>query len=641
MGMKVTMSFLFFLVLAVTAAADFPPISDAERALTEVPGQPGAPAAVLFKKAELRFMDYPSEPSSSLDVQVRLKILTEEGKEYGEVEIPHSGSYRLKKVSGRTVLPGGKVVELPEAAIFEEQRSRSLKISVTKLVFPAVEVGAILDYSYSVKWDSMAFLEPWYLQSEVPTRLSEITYIKPGSLALKPWGIAPPNQPLQSDSRKTAKGLAIRIWGEDLPGVPEEPYGPPFEALSSRFMMVPTKVSVSGQQIYLLESWETTCELYSGEYKDARRKSRRAKQRAAELAGGAKNLLERIAAIHAFVRDEIRTDPGIGVGIADDDKADDVVTGRHGRPIAKALALQAMLDGIKVESDLIWVADRTSGTVDFEVPNPWWFDAALVRVEVDGHAIYLDPVDRSVGFGRLAPYYEGTRGLEFHHGKPEIVDLPSSSYEQNRRRAVIDLRIDENGRIVGEGTLELDGHQAWRYLRWKDDDEATQEAWREHLTEEFAGYDVDSVKVEEQIDDQHLRVGWSLRQREEDLLGDEVTVQPALPVGPITQPFTLPAHLRRTPVRLLYGRRDEVVTTLTWPQGWQVDLLPEDSSFSNAAGKIESRLENDEATGKIVFRRSFAITEREFNNSDAYGVLRDLYEQAAKADAQNLVLVRD
>jgi len=65
---------LFLVLDAATAsgavaAVEFPPISDAERALTAVPGQPGAPAVVLFKNAELRFMDYPEEVSSSLKVE--------------------------------------------------------------------------------------------------------------------------------------------------------------------------------------------------------------------------------------------------------------------------------------------------------------------------------------------------------------------------------------------------------------------------------------------------------------------------------------------------------------------------------------------------------------------------------------------
>ncbi len=640
--MKITTAILCCLCLpAVLTAADFPPITDAEKALTEVPGQPGASALVLFKKGRLRFMNYPTEPSSSLEVAVRLKILTEEGKDYGEVEIPHSGFYRLRGLRGRTVLSDGSVLALPKDSIFEERRSRSLKSFVTKLVFPGVDVGAILDYTYTVKWDNFVFSEPWYFHSEIPTRLSEITYIKPGNLALRPWGAAPGNQAFSTESRKTSTGLAINVSLKELPGVPDEPFSLPFEALSSRFMMIPTKISVSGTQMMLLESWETTCEIYVGGYKSVRRKNRQAKKLAAQLTAGDVSLLDKIETLHAYVRDEIRTSPSLGVGVAEDEKADRVIKDLYGVPVAKALTLQAMLDAIKVDSDLIWVADRTSGFIDFEAPSPWWFDAALVRVMVDGEPIFLDPVDRSVGFRRLAPYYEGTRGLLVHQGKPEIVELPRSAIEDNSQRAVVNLEIDEDGRIGGHGTLELQGHQAWRFLRWEDGEEATADAWAEHLSEKFEGYDVDDIEVEEDIRKQHLLVAFSLRQREEDVLGDEVTVQPSLPIGPLTQPFTLPPELRRTPVRLLYGKRDDVILTLTFPEGWEVDVLPKDMDVSGPAGAMECRTEHEPDAGKITFRRRFELAASDFTGSDEYRLLRDLYQEAVSADAQNLVLVRN
>jgi hypothetical protein len=40
------------------AAADFPPITDEERALAAVPGAPNAPAVVLFKKGEFLMAGY-------------------------------------------------------------------------------------------------------------------------------------------------------------------------------------------------------------------------------------------------------------------------------------------------------------------------------------------------------------------------------------------------------------------------------------------------------------------------------------------------------------------------------------------------------------------------------------------------------
>ena len=554
--MRLRIPAMLFLCLVLPAwcvdAADFPPVTDAER---DFEGRPGTPAIVLFRKAELKLMHYPREVSSYLKVGVRLKILSEEGKSYGDVEIPHSGYYRLRQIEGRTLLPGGRTVALPEDAIFEERRSRSSKTFVTKLVFPAVE--------------------------------------------------------------NTAKGKATRLWSENLPGIPEEPFSLPFSDMSSRFMMVPVAVHVSGLRNPLLGSWEDTCALFAPAYRIVRGKARQARKQAAALAGGQTSLLDKIAALHAFVRDDVQTQLAFGVGIGDDEKVDDFLKERCGSPVAKALLLQSMLDGIKVDSDLVWVADRTTGRPDLRVANPWWFDAALVRVEVDGEFLYLDPVDRSVGFGRLAPYYEGTEGLLFHKSKPRVVELPATPYDSNRRRILVDLEVDAEGRVQGQGSQELEGHQAWRFLRWKDDDAATAEAWQERLEKRFDGFDVSEVTVEEDLRRQHVRVGWSMRQRDEEVLGDEAAILPSLPLA-ASQPFSLPPERRQTPVQMSFGRRDDLVTTVTWPAGWKLDALPEAQSHGGPAGKIERTVETDEGQRTITVRRRFELAEREFFGREAY-----------------------
>lgn len=633
--------YLFFLTGAAALAADFPPISDAEQALKEVPNQPGAPAVVLFSKAELKIMDYPKEVSSILQVAVRQKILTEDGKSYGEVVIPHSAYYRLKKIKGRTILPDGREIPLPEDSIFEERRSKSLKRFVTKLVFPAVEVGAILDYSYTVRWDDLFFLEPWYFQFEIPALVSEISFIKPKNIGLQPWVVQNRIAPITSEIEKTASGNTIHLRGENLPGVPAEPYGFPFGDLSSRAMMVPVALVAGGERIPLLEDWERTVSFFIDDYKQVRRGDRGAKKKASELAAGKANLREKMVAVFEFMRDEIRTIPDTNVGISEDDRVDNFLKERRATPIGKALLMQSMLEGLKVESDLVWAYDKSSGRADLNVANPWWFDTALVRVMIDNEPVFLDPADDSVAFGRLAPGYEGTQAIIVQRKKPPTITLPSTDYAENLRRARVDLTVDEEGRVTGKGYLELSGHAAWSVLGGTTDPEAVAKAWTEGLGKDYPDYEVTAVEVEENLREQHVRVSWNLTQREEEVLGDEVAVRPSAPLGPISQPFTLPPNQRRTPVQLSYGSRDDVLLSITWPEGWVVDVLPQDTEHTNPLGRVEWRVVADEGARKVEIQRRFDRSEYEIIGSEQYGILRTLYQQAAKADAQSLVLVTE
>ncbi len=574
---------------------------------------------------------------------MRLKILTEEGKRsYREQKIVRGSLQRLSKVDGRTILADGRVVPLPEDAVFEERRPHSSVLISTRLVFPAVEVGAILDYRYTLRWDHPLLIPPWYFQREVPTLLSEVTYVIPTDLEVRPLGRESSQRPIPSELRRTHRGKELRLWLEDTPGITPEPHGLPGADIWSRMVLVPAAFRSRGERMARYESWKSTCRFFADNYRTARRADRRAREKARELAAGEGSRSEKIAAVHAFVRDEIETeiDYLLVVHVAWDTRVDAVLAAGRGRPAAKALLLlQSMLDALDVDSDLVWVADRRAGRVDFEAPRPGWFDAVLVRVEVDRQAIYLDPINRSVGLGHIAPHYEGTRGLLFHPTKPRIVELPASTSEDNRRRAVIDLEIGDDGRVEGAGTLELAGHPAGQYLGWEKA-EAVAVVLRSWLAREFMGYDVSSVEVEQDLRRRHVRVGWSLEQRQKPAPGGVVMVLPSRPLGPMTQLFTLPPRLRRTPVLMDFGRRDDLVLNLRWPPGWEAEALPEDTIYASTAGQVECRYDADEVRRTLTFRRRFELASRQFASRNSYRALRDLYHHASEADARSRVVVR-
>ncbi len=620
-------------------AAGFRPITDAEKAQGAPPYDPEAAAVVLFRSGELQFMDFPTEASSRFQVEVRLKVLTEAGIRFGEVEIPHSRFFRLKNVEGRTVLPDGRVVELPKDAVFEQRRSRSEKYFVTKLAFPAVEVGAILDYRYDMRWDSLFFLEPWYFAGSLPALESEITYIVPGNLSVKRWWVSSTRNEIKTELERGAVGRRVRVWMENVRAIPEEPSSLPVRALSSRIMMIPVSVMLSGSPYPLLDSWKSACELFRESHNNFVGRKSKTKKEAAELAAGQPSLRASIDAIYRFVRDEIRTLSTLDFGVDEGRRADLVLTERAGSELEKALLLRTMLETLKLKPDLIWATRRSEGGADLTVANPWWFDRSLVRVEVEGQQVFLDPSDRGLAMGRLAPDFEGTQALVFHHRKPEVIVLPSRPFDDNTRRAELDLALDPEGRVRGSGSLQLLGHHAWVALRSGEDEEARLDYWSGWLEDRFPGYGIDDVGVEERVEEQMIRVGWSMAQREEEVLGDEASVIPSRPLGPVGQPFALDPSRRATPVLMPFADRDEVVLELAWPAGWDIEITPQDRQFDSSAGSLAARLEVDKEQRRLRYTRRVDVRQTLFPGQESYKTIRDLFDWVVKSDAQRLVLV--
>ena len=79
----------------------------AELSMTSIPEVPGAPAVYLYREQTT------DDSLHMFSFYVRLKVLTDGGKEYANVELPFiSGSdgFTFDSIAGRTIHPDGSIV---------------------------------------------------------------------------------------------------------------------------------------------------------------------------------------------------------------------------------------------------------------------------------------------------------------------------------------------------------------------------------------------------------------------------------------------------------------------------------------------------------------------------------------------------
>lgn len=628
-------------VVSIARAEDFSPVTDAERAITAVAGDPNAPAVILFKRGELR-MPHPSATPviSVLEVAVRKKILTAEGLDEGTVQLVHSGFTRLRGFEGRTVMADGTVVPLPKDASFVTTTSKARRTFVTSVAFPRVEVGAILDYRFALYWDGFSFLEPWHFAEMVPVVHSEITYHVPGGVVVSVLGLGPGADAVKSEQRTEIKGSTIRAWADNLRALPDEPFSFPSRDFSPRMMIVPLRVHGYGPPIHLLESWSTACELYEVEYKAALRDkvnvARVARSLTSREPGDAR---VKAAILYRWVRDTIRTDEDrTSLYPRTNGTVDGVLADKEGSSVEKALLLVAMLGEAKIKARVVWAADRADGAIDTGVPTPAWFTRALVAIETGAERVVVDPSDPTAAFGHLPPGFEEMPAVVVDFGKPEVVTLPAAPFVQNRRSARIEVAIGETGDATGRGTLTLGGQHAWQAIGWKDTNEQAVTAWREWLAERLKGWAVTDVTVKESVDDARVDVEW--RQAVTEVDESELLLSPSAPLGPVTLGASLPPTNRRTPVVLDFADRNEVEWHVSWPEGWEIEATPPPRAHHSAFGSATVSVVADPAARTLVATRRLDVARRVAANAGDYLTLRSLLLDAQTNDTQTIVLRR-
>src|SRR5664279_4932719 len=124
--------------LEVRAGVGFQPVSPDEVKLKNEPLAPGAPAIILYRQVDRD----DNGRTSHEDDYLRVKILTEEGRKYANVEVPYlKRSQEVVGVKARTISPDGSITEFSGQA-FDKQllKGRGVKYLAKTFTLPNVQV---------------------------------------------------------------------------------------------------------------------------------------------------------------------------------------------------------------------------------------------------------------------------------------------------------------------------------------------------------------------------------------------------------------------------------------------------------------------------------------------------------------------
>src|SRR5258707_3354416 len=233
-------TFIFILLAACivsptpAGAVSFQPVSADELKMTSEPKAPGAPAVVLFREVD---RDDRGQTAHE-DVYFRIKILTEGGRKYADIEIPfwkESGS--VIGIHARTIRPDGSTVDFWGKGFAKSiVKARGVKYLAKTFTLPDVQPGSIIEYYYTTDFnENFVFDSHWVLNYEL--------FTKKGKFSLKPyvsnysqmnvrWTWR--NLPAGTGQPVEAPNHVIGLEVSDVPAFHTEDYMPPENELKAR-----------------------------------------------------------------------------------------------------------------------------------------------------------------------------------------------------------------------------------------------------------------------------------------------------------------------------------------------------------------------------------------------------------------------
>jgi hypothetical protein len=609
--------------------------------MTSLPEAAGAHAVILFRQVEREDQLY----GSSEHVYLRIKVLTEEGRKYADVDIPAlSGNYDVTSVRGRTVHPDGAVFPF-DGKLYDKliTRARGINYQAKAFALPNVQVGSILEYDYNINFRDRAFFsEDWILSDRLFTKEAKFsikTYTEHG-LSVQwtmPAGLPPGVKPPE------VQGDFIVMNVHNLPAFQIEDYMPPATELQYQVRFIyssgtPEKNPDAFWKAFAKKQTDQM-DTFLG------RRSGLEKIVAESVLPGdspdvkLQKLYDRVQQIRNLTYELQKS--------AADKKLEDI------KPVTAVGDLLNYNYGYKnqinwlfiglaraagMDAHLLLLSNRKAYFFNKERMSSRELGMTAAAVTVAGREIYLDPGGQRAPFGLLPWEETGVPGLKADKSGFTWMetDLGNSSSTEVRRTA--DLTLAEDGTVEGKLAVTFTGQQAYALrINTMLKDDAGRRLFLENKIKEYAapGTEVELTNKPDLfssapslVAEFHMKSpGWA----------SITSKRGILPVGlfGFSQKHLFETARRTYPVYFEYpeGEIDEI--NIQMPAGWQVGSLPAPKAIDMKAAKYDLAVTGTESSVHIKRQLNvdFVLMDQKF-----YPPLRSFFQTVRTGDEQQVVL---
>jgi hypothetical protein len=623
------------------AVPDMPPLDPADLALKDNPAEPGAAAMYLYREVFINEKVEGRVYEEDLD---RIKIFTEAGKKYGDVEIEYVKGYSdVRDVHGRTIHPDGTIIEFKgqvlDKTIF---RTGDFRDQVKSFSLPDVTPGSVIEYGFKYSINGLPPGADWHVQDRLFTRHAHFGFQPYGgattaSLRWRAYRLANAEPRKQSDGSWT-------LDLENIKGLPEEEFMQPRDELTSWLQFFYTRtVYTPDPKVYwdrIAKEWAESNEKFIGNHDSVRGVAAQAVSTGDPPETKLHKLYVRAQQIHNASYDPIKT--------TQEEKREKPVEIKNAdevlkRGVAYKLDINrfyvALVRAVGFEADLAWARSRTKSFFHEDLEETSQLDESLVYVRAGNKEYYLDPGNMFSPFGML-PWYE-TAITVFRPTKQGAVfaqtpESPSSASSTERRAR---LTLDPDGSLSGTLLVRFTGDQAFvRRIRLRDDDEVGR---KKSLSDEIKGWLPNDAKFEvtdianwEKIEDPVEVQGKITLPSMGQVAGKRILLPVGLYLSSLGQIFD--ATTRKQDIYFVFQYETIDDFKIQLPTGCQPEGFPPPRN-SSPGGGLHFEISAKQEGGGIHVQRKLVIGGMLFP-ADLYPEIRNFFHSAKTSDDQQFIL---
>lgn len=620
-------------------ASDFPPISTNELALKENPVTPGFPAVILDEEVE-SLDKYASQTS-----YIRIKIFGDEGRKYGNVQIPYlQGRTGVDDIRARTIRPDGSVVEF-KGEVFEKAIARSREERFMAKVFslPEVEPGCIIEYTFRSHFQEGAG-HTWIIEHELPILRIHFTWRPTDTVHYENRVYHPSTRwvtYLPKGKSVEQKSGAYELTMENVPAFEKEESMPPERVLKSRveFYYVYSNEDAKDFWKNRSKAWSENLENFVGHHKAIEEETARAISSNDAPEEKLRKIYQRVQQIRNLSFELRRSEKQAKQeALKPNTSVEDVLKHGYGTGYDIIALFISMARAAGFEATMARVAGRGYTLFEPELLDVSQLSAEVAVVRVGNEDRFYDPGTKYCPYDLLPWSETQTKGIRVQKDREEFVETPlmPSSKAVLTRKAVIKYEAD--GHATGTVSLMFAGQEALgRRIFYRNADDTQRQKERENALKEVMppGTEVKLQKVG----------GWDAT---EEPLHEEYSVEiPGfgstagrrtflpLELFQAKAPARFQPEIRKYPVyfRYRYQVADDIQVQL--PEGFSAETLPKGQDIHSQLGTYKISWTKEGTTIRV--KRDFSL-EALLIPVQYYPAVRSFYTQIKAGDDDNAVV---
>jgi transglutaminase-like putative cysteine protease len=658
-----------FCLCAQKPPTKFGEVSIEDLKMTRYAKDSSAAAVVLMDYGET-IIEYNQSSGFELHFErlTRIKILSKEGLDWANLSIPlyHDGSDNEKITNLKAItynLENGKISEtkLKNDAIFTEKIDAN--VDYTKVTFPNVRVGSVVEITYKVTSDFLFNLQDWEFQRTIPAVWSEyraripeyfsydkymqgyvVLSINDQTKSAATLNItskersnngAGATQTTFSQDRIDFQETRFRWAANDIPAFKPEPFITTYRDYISKINFELAYTSYPNQPI----------KTYMGSWADINKQYAESADFGEEVSGNGflKKIVEEVTAGTATPEDKVQA---VGNYLKQNVSWDEnsrrfttkplkkVLEDKKGNSAEINLLFASMLDKANIKVRPVLLSTRDHGFVRENTPISSQFNYVICAASIGDKIYLLDATEKLLPIGMLPERCLNGNGLAISKEGFQWLNLQTAT--KSRTVMNVDLALVASGELNGKLIIERGGYDGLasrkRYLTEEE----------KEYVKDFVGGNSWEITQKEitNVKEIHLpmKETYELVMSEQiTSAGDVIYLNPLLLERIEENPFKL--ENREYPVNYTSPFERTYMCKILIPEGYVVDELPKSKAMALPAnaGKYTYSVTQTGSTLSII--SNFTINKSIFTQPE-YPNLREFYNQVVAKQAEQIVLKR-